>query len=220
MDEDERLIVKSWANDHGIQLSAQQLELLDIYLNEVSEWNKHINLTGVSSRHRIIDELLLDSLMPASFLPQKGRLLDLGSGGGFPAIPLKICIPGLKFHLVESNRKKVNFLKHVIRITRLENIEVLWGRIEEERGQLRTDGYNAVTARAVADLPRTIAWCAPHLIAGGLFVNFQGNCFESAVQKSADILEKEHIALFKSIPYRLPGKKGSERNLLVFIKNN
>lgn len=219
MDEGERLIVHSWAHDHGIQLSTHQVELFGIYLSELSEWNKHINLTGLSSRQRIIRELLLDSLMPLPFLPQEGRLLDLGSGGGFPAIPLKIGSPGLKVHLIESNGKKVSFLKHVIRITRLDNIEVIRGRIEKDNGLLWPDGYNVVTARAVADLSRTLIWCAPHLITGGLFVNFQGSQFESAIQRSADILEKEHITLYKSIPYALSEKQGSQRNLLIFIKN-
>jgi len=219
MNEDERLTVRSWALDHGIELSANKLNLLGIYLRELTEWNKHVNLIGMRSRQRIIHELLLDSLMPASFLPRKGRLLDLGSGGGFPSIPLKICIPGLKFHLIESNGKKVNFLKHVIRITRLVGIEVIWGRIEEEYRRLCPEGYDIVTARAVADFSRTLSWCAQHIINGGLFVNFQGSQFREAIAGSADILEKENITLYKTIPYVLSEKQGSQRYLLVFIKN-
>ena len=210
--------IRSWAADFGISLSSSQLNLLNIYLDELCNWNKRVNLTGLSSRQGIIDELLLDSLLPLPSLPEKGRLLDVGSGAGFPAIPLKICRPSLLTHLVEANSKKVSFLRQVIRLTGLDKIEVIRVRIERARGVLHPAGYHIITARAIARLRQSLAWCVPYLRPGGLIVNFQGSDFLDALRKSSGLIEKHGLVLFKSIPYKLPGRH-SKRNLLVFKKH-
>jgi 16S rRNA (guanine527-N7)-methyltransferase len=215
---EEKRSIRSWAADFGISLSSSQLSLFRIYLDELWDWNKRVNLTGLSSRKRIIDELLLDSLLPLPSLPEKGRLLDVGSGAGFPAIPLKICRPLLLRHLLEVQSKKVSFLRQVIRLTGLRKIEVMRVRIEKAGGILHPAGYHIITARALAHLPQTLAWCAPYLRPGGLIVNFQGSEFRDKLMESSGIIEKHRLELFKSIPYTLPGKH-SQRHLLIFKKH-
>jgi len=218
LDNNEQQKLRSWAQDFGIKLSHYQISLFGIYLDELWEWNKKVNLTGLSSRQRIITELLLDSLIPSPFLPEEGRLLDLGSGAGFPGIPLKICKPQLKIHLMEANSKKVNFLKRVIRVTKLYEIEVMRGRIEKDGSILDPKGYNIITARALALLPQILVWCAPYLMPGGLIVNFQGSRFEKVLEESADIIKEYGLYLNKSIPYKLP-EKDLQRHLLIFMKH-
>jgi 16S rRNA (guanine527-N7)-methyltransferase len=186
-----------------------------MYLDELCEWNMKMNLTGMTCRERIIRELLLDSLFPARYLPEEGRVLDVGSGAGFPAIPLKICKPKLKMHLIEASLKKVNFLKQVVRRVNLSGVEIIRGRIEADGNLLCREGYNIITARAVACLPKTLAWCAPYLMPGGLFVNFQGSGFEDALREGEDVLKRYQIFLYKAVPYKLPGKN-RERNLMIF----
>jgi 16S rRNA (guanine527-N7)-methyltransferase len=215
---EEKRSIRSWAADFGISLSSSQLSLFRIYLDELWDWNKQINLTGLSSRKGIIDELLLDSLLPLPSLPEKGRLLDVGSGAGFPAIPLKICRPLLLTHLLEVQSKKVSFLRQVIRLTGLRKIEVMRVRIEKAGGILHPAGYHIITTRALAHLPQTLAWCAPYLRPGGLIVNFQGSEFRDKLMESSGIIEKHRLELFKSIPYTLPGKH-SQRHLLIFKKH-
>ena len=193
--EQEKDILLSWANDFRIALSASQVELLALYLDELWAWNKKMNLTGLCSRERIITELLLDSLMPSSLLPEEGTLLDVGSGAGFPCVPVKICRPRLKAHLLEPNSKRVSFLKQIIRLTGLKEVRVIRGRIGEDEALLRPEGYHAVTARALADLPRTLTWCAPHLRAGGLFVSFQGDAFQDAIRDSSYTVSYTHLTL-------------------------
>jgi len=218
LEKTEQQKIFSWARDFGIKLSDYQIHLFGIYLDELWEWNKKLNLTGLSSRQRLVTELLLDSLIPSLFLPEEGRLLDVGSGAGFPGIPLKICKPQLKTQLIEANSKKANFLKQVIRITKLHEIEVIKGRIEKDGSILSHKGYHIITTRALAPLIQTLAWCVPYLMSGGLIVNFQGSKFAEALEESADIIKEYGLFLYKSVPYKLP-EKDSQRHILIFMKH-
>jgi 16S rRNA (guanine527-N7)-methyltransferase len=211
----EKGLLLEGARGLGILLSPVQLHLIGIYLDELCQWNEKVNLTGLSSRERIISELLVDSLLPSPFLPEEGRLLDVGSGAGFPGIPLKIHRPGLEVHLMEANSKKASFLKHVIRITKLPEIEVIIGRVERDGRYLHPRGYHVVTARALSPLPQCISWCAPLLSPGGLMVSFQGSRFEEAIKDSSAVIRAHGLFLHKSIAYNLHGKDAG-RHLLIF----
>ena len=217
MDNEEKNIIRTWAGDSGITLPASKVDAFGIYLDELWEWNKKVNLTGLSSRKKIVTELLLDSIFPLPFLLDEGRFLDVGSGAGFPGIPLKICKPGLNAHFMEANSKKVSFLKHVIRLTSLRAVEDIRGRIEKDKGLLHPEGYHVITVRAVAHLRQALTWCAPHLVSGGLIVNFQGARFQDALNRSSNIIKDHRLFLSKSVSYALPGKD-SPRRLLIFKK--
>jgi 16S rRNA (guanine527-N7)-methyltransferase len=229
---DELRLLSDGASDYGIELSQHHLDLFHIYLDELWEWNRRINLTGLSTRDSIVIDLFLDSLIPAPLLPRKGRLLDVGSGAGFPGLPLKIYNPLLKTDLLEANSKKVSFLKQVIRLLGLSDIDVIKGRIETdvltfERPALKgpsleghtlyPTGYHLITARALADLPQTLAWCAPFLFPDGLLVGFLGSRAEDDMKKSQRIMEEHSLVLFDMIPYILPGKSYT-RNTVIFKK--
>ena len=201
----------------GICLDADQDWKLGIFLDELELWNKKINLTGLSSRQRIVDELLTDSLLPTPFLPDRGTLLDVGSGAGFPAIPIKICKPELECQLIEPNSKKTHFLKQVIRLARLTDIEVIQGRMEKEEGALLPGGYDVITSRAFLPLSGFLALCAPHLSPGGCMVAFLGGRSESTIQESAGIMDRYRLFPFKRLGYALPGKKG-KRAILILKK--
>ena len=213
----EKEIIQTWANDFGIALSGFQLDMIGLYIKELWEWNRKFNLTGLSSRKEIIIELLIDSLTAAVFLPEKGRLLDVGSGAGFPAIALKICNPGLDALLIEAHSKKVSFLKQVVRLTGLTGVDVIRGRVEKVGNLLNPEGYQIITARALASLPQTLAWCAPHLMSQGMIINFQGRRFQKALRKSSQVIKEHRLILKASIPYTLPERE-IQRNLLVFTK--
>ena len=219
MQKQEYDLLRSCARDYGATLTTPQIDLLDIYLHELWEWNEKINLTGLNSRERILKELLIDSLIPSPYLPEEGNLLDVGSGAGFPAIPLKILSPGLKMHLMEARSKRVSFLKQVTRITNLDDIEIIRGRIEKDKALLRSEGYDIITARALADLPRTLTWCAPHLKTGGLILTFKGSQVEKVLKEGSDVIHAHGLVLYKTVPYRLPGNDAI-RHLLIFRKGN
>jgi len=167
----------------------------------------------------MVIELLLDSLIPAPFFPDTGRMLDVGSGAGFPGIPLKIYKPQLETHLLETNSKKVSFLKQVIRLLGLKEIHVIKGRIERDGDTLHPDGYHLITARALAGLHQTIAWCSPFLLPGGLLVSFLGCRAEEDLKGCQQIMEENRIFIHRKILYVLPGKR-SKRNTVIFKKRN
>ena len=200
-----------------ITLSSKQKELLGVYVEELTAWNQHMNLTGLSSTQRIIDELVADSLMPATYLPDKGLLLDVGSGAGFPAIPLKICKPEMKFFLLEPNSKKGSFLKQVIRLCGLKEIAVIRERIEKPSRCLPFAKCDIITSRAMAPLPQLIEWCTPYLAPKGLMVAFLGNRFEDIIGACEPLLKEKGLFIYDSKPYILKGK-GLKRNLLVLKK--
>ena len=176
-----------------------------------------MNLTGLSTREKVVIELFLDSLIPAPFLPAEGRMLDVGSGAGFPGLPIKIYSPKLRTQLLEPSRKKINFLRQVIRLLNLSAVEAVRGRIENNVSSLSVGSYDIVTARAVAASSRTIPWCAPYLAPGGQLVAFFGRGVEKACRESRSILKRYDLVLQRRIPYRLPGKR-SERTALIFRK--
>lgn len=206
------------ASNYGVKILPSQLDLFRIYLDELWDWNLHMNLTGLSSRREMVIELFLDSLIPAPFIPTRGRMLDVGSGAGFPAVPLKIYIPSLKITLLEANSKKVSFLRHVIRLLGLKQIDVIQGRIEKDNGRLSHGGFPLITARALAGLGQTLSWCAPYLCQGGLLVSFLGPRAEDDLKENRQIMKSHGMVLHEMIPYFLPRKK-TKRNTVIFKKS-
>jgi len=200
-------------------LSSEQRETLSIFIKELTAWNKHMNLTGLSSTQRIVDELLTDSLMPLPYLPHTGICLDVGSGAGFPAIPLKICRPDLKFFLMEPNSKKGSFLKQVIRLCGLKQIEVVKDRIEAPSRPFPFNQCNIITSRAMAPLPKLVKWCTPHLVPGGLMVAFLGYRFKEVLTECKPLIKEEDLIIDELKPYAVKNKK-PERCLLILRKRN
>ncbi len=205
------------ARSFGIALSRAQSEKLALFVTELWSWREKMNLVGVTSQDRLIRELLLDSLIPLPHIPQTGTLLDLGSGAGFPAIPLKICLPDVHFHLLEPKEKKAVFLRQVIRLLDLDRIEVVMVRIEEGGEVLASHGYGMVTARAAASLRQTLEWCGPHLRRNGVLISFQGRSWKEALKESAEVMRKQKLALSRKLPYRLPGI--TEERVILFFSN-
>jgi 16S rRNA (guanine527-N7)-methyltransferase len=181
-----------------------------IYLDELWHWNQRVNLIGLSSRERIIIELFLDSLIPAPHLPKSGKTLDAGSGAGFPGLPLKIMMPKWDMCLLEANRRKVSFLAHVIRLMNLKGVTAAKGRLETEEGR-----YDVITARGLAPLPRTVAWCAPLLRPGGVLVGFLGAGTQRPLKEAGAVMRRHRLILDQEIPYALPGAKGKRHTLIL-----
>lgn len=208
-----------WLESRGIALTHRQRKKLAIFVREVLTWQKKMNLVGVSTRDRLIRELLLDSLVLLPYLAKDGKLLDLGSGAGFPAIPLKICLPNVHFQLLEPRIRKAVFLRHAVRLLQLDRIEVTAGRIEESGESLPLHGYQIITARAVTSLHQTLQWCAPYLARKGVLISFQGYAWREALEASLDSMKRLELVVSRTLPYRLPGKSG-ERVILFFSRKD
>jgi 16S rRNA (guanine527-N7)-methyltransferase len=200
-----------------IDFSPMQERLLSIFVKELTAWNKHMNLTGLSSTRRIMDELVADSLMPLPYLPDKGICLDVGSGAGFPAIPLKICRPAIKFFLMEPNSKKGSFLRQIIRLCGLKQIEIIRERIETPSQPFPFTRCDIITSRAMAPLPQLIKWCTPYLAPEGLMVAFLGNQFKDILRECEPLLKERNLFIDELKSYAVKSTK-SERSLLILKK--
>ncbi len=203
--------------DYGIDLTGHQVDLLCIFLDTLIEWNNKINLTGISDRMRIIDELVIDSLIPVPCFPSEGNLVDIGSGAGFPAIIIKIARPDLKMKLIESNGKKVSFLRYVMHLLKLKDAVPVNKRIENISGEIREWGCDIVTSRAMTSLRDVINLSCPFLKNGGFLVGFLGRNREQELANAGDLIDQYNLHTHKTVNYALPGKD-TERTIVVLQK--
>ncbi len=196
-------------------LSPSARDGLTVFLDELTRWNAKINLTGLKSRERIIHELLLDCFVPIPFLPEQATLLDVGAGAGFPGLVLKICNPSFVVSLLEPNGKKATFLRSVTRLCDLRRIQVIQARAESGTGELSAEGYQVVTARALAGLEEALRLCVPWVRRKGLFVSFQGADAAARLEACRPLIDASGLVLIKNIAYPVPGKS-EERHVLMF----
>ena len=214
---DELRLLEAESKKYGIDLSEYQLGLFQIYLNELWAWNQQTNLIGVSSRKRIVFELFLDSLIPAPFLAKSETLLDVGTGAGFPGIPLKIYKPHLVVHLLDAKYKKGSFLKQAVRLLGLNETTVITERVEEAEDSVLPHGYHIITARALSPFGQALTWCAPKLAPGGFFVSYLGGRAEAELREYEEIIDEHNLVLHKDISYVLPGM--DSKRMVVIFKN-
>ena len=163
------------ARQLGVAIDEGITDLFSIHASELISWNRKINLTAITNPQDIAIKHFLDSLAPAGYLIDGARLLDIGSGGGFPGIPLKIFKPSISALLIDGVRKKVNFLKHVIRITGLENIEARHIRTENllKDPEFATS-FDVIISRAVSDLSTYVKSAIPLLAKRGTIIAMKG----------------------------------------------
>lgn len=177
----------------SVTLSEKQLEQFEQYYEMLIEKNKVMNLTAITEFDEVLEKHFLDSvsLIRAKDLHQPITVLDLGTGAGFPGIPLKIVFPELKVTLADSLNKRVLFLQEVIDHLQLENIEAIHGRAEDlARDKNYREQYDLVVSRAVANLSTLSEYCLPFVKIGGEFISYKsGDCEEEVVAaKSAVFL--------------------------------
>jgi 16S rRNA (guanine527-N7)-methyltransferase len=142
----EQLMIEVWSAQHNVPFDNELLEKIEIYCDSIMSWSKRMNLMSQGDLAHIIERHFFDSLVPIEIIPQAGRLLDVGSGAGFPAIPLALLRPAVDFTLVESIHKKALFLKAVVERLNLSNANVLETRLENME---QIPEYDIITVRAL-----------------------------------------------------------------------
>jgi 16S rRNA (guanine527-N7)-methyltransferase len=159
-----------------IDLNHRQIRRFATHAAELVRWNQKINITAITDPFEIAVKHVLDSLPAARFISEDAILLDIGSGGGFPGLPLKVLMPSLSVTLIDASRKKISFLKHVIRTLELDNIEALHIRAENlANDPLYRNRFDVIISRAVSSLEffRRLAW--PLLIDAGHIMALKGD---------------------------------------------
>ena len=179
----------------GICLEGEQVERFRSYYDELTVWNATVNLTAVSgcdevqTRH-FLDSLAVASALPATVLDGSERLLDVGTGAGFPGLPLKLAYPRIDLALLEATAKKTAFLRHVVDKLGLEGVDVVTGRAEEEarRPEMR-ERFGAVVSRAVARLDVLAELCLPFCAVGGVMIAQKGPQVEEELRQARNAIE-------------------------------
>ena len=161
----------------GIDVQPGQVDQFAIHASTLIEWNQKINLTAIDSPLDMAIKHFLDSIIPFTYITPGSRLLDVGSGAGFPGIPLKVMLPSLNVTLVDATRKKVSFLNHVIQQLRLRNITAIHSRVENLQ-QEREGKFDMIVCRAFSSLNGFVEKSLPLLAPDGLLMAFKGKNVE------------------------------------------
>lgn len=191
----------------GIQLTEKQKQQFDKFYELLVEWNKVMNLTGITEYEEVNEKHFVDSvaLVKAVSLNEKQNLIDVGTGAGFPGIPLKIVFPHLKVTLLDSLNKRIKFLDTVIEELGLEHIETIHGRAEDFAKQADyREQYDICVSRAVANLATLSEYCIPYVKIGGLFIPYKSGEIEEELSHSEKAITILGGKLDQVIKFELP----------------
>ncbi len=202
----------------GIALTERQAHLMCQHIELMLQWNTRLNLTRITEREEIIVKHLLDSILPAGSLPSSGHALDVGTGAGFPGIPLKIVCPGLEMVLLDASRKKVSFLAATTAALELKGIRALHGRWEEfSAAEENINKFQLITMRAIRLDPEHLSALASRILApNGVFAWWGG---PESERESEKIIERSYpgMQFRERFGYLLPGIK-NQRLVWVWRK--
>lgn len=197
----------------------------------LTEYNKMYNLTSITQKDEVFSKHFLDSVVGEKYIKEGAKVCEIGSGGGFPSMPLKIIRPDLTFTLIESTGKKCSYLQAVVDNFHFSGVKVMNIRAEDgARDKLLRECYDVVVARAVARLNTLCEYCLPYAAVGGIFIAYKGDC-DNEVEEAENAVkilggeiekvdkfeingEKRALVIIKKIahtPPRYPRGRGLER---------
>ena len=198
-------------------LSKDKISKFERYLKLLLQWNEKFNLTAITDVDEIEEKHFIDSIELVKYFDVKNKtLLDVGSGAGFPGIPLAIVEPTLRITLLESNGKRVSFLNEVKKELDLENVEIIQGRAEELRTR---EKYDIVTARAVKELNVLLEICFYLVKVGGYFIAYKSSGVDEEILNAKRAFKVLQIDEYKKFDYCLPKSKNSRVFLGILKKN-
>ena len=215
------------ARSFDLDLERHHTDLFAVHARELLHWNKTINLTRITDPSEVAIKHFVDSLAAAGHLIPGSTLLDIGSGSGFPGIPLKVVLPSVSVTLIDASRKRVSFLKHVIRTLKLSDIEACHIRVEDlamEPGHFERFGF--IVSRALTDLKSFVSQASSLLKGDGVIIAFKGQVEQRKLKMlnakglniGADGGASQQQYLITHQRYSLSGL-GSKRSI-VFIRKS
>ena len=192
----------------SVEVNKEKIDQFNQFYDILVEWNKVMNLTAITDYKDVVEKHFLDSLSIERILKLDDikAVMDVGTGAGFPGMPLKIIYPDLKITLLDSLNKRVKFLNEVIRQLELKNIDAIHGRAEDiGKNENYREKYDLCVSRAVANLATLSEYCMPFVKVGGVFVSYKSGDIDEEVLKS-----KKAVSLFGGkiedvVKFQLPG---------------
>lgn len=204
----------------NVEFSAEQIDKLYLYMNLLLEWNKKINLTAITDPKEIITKHFIDSLTAAKYIKEGSSIIDCGTGAGFPGIPLSIYRPDVKFVLIDSLNKRVNFLNEVIEKLRLNNVIAIHTRAEDLAYEKEhREKYDYAVSRAVANMSTLLEYLLPFCKINGEAICMKGANIEEELNNSKKALEVLNSKIEKIDNFVLPFSDYS-RNIIIVKKIN
>lgn len=211
--------LKESADKLSIHLTEKQLEQFDIFYKLLIETNKSLNLTAITEMHEVVLKHFIDSIAITKYINfAEKRVIDVGTGAGFPGIPLAIIVPSAKFVLMDSLQKRLRFIENVIEKCQIQNIDTVHGRAEDIGQNLEyREKFDYCVSRAVAVLPVLLELCTPFVKVGGSFVSYKSELLEEEMKQSKNALSVLRCRMGEQYHYSIPDSD-FYRVLAVFKK--
>lgn len=212
-------LLRSCLSEWNIGIDRKQEDLFLRYYDLLIEWNNKINLTAITDKDDVIIKHFTDSISILKYInPAKKKIIDIGTGAGFPGIPIKIICPSCKVILLDSLNKRIGFLNEVISSLGLSDIECIHGRAEDiAKDSDHREKYDIAVSRAVSRLNILSEYCLPFVNIDGLFISYKSGSIDEELEEASGAVLKLGGSMGSVERFRLPNSD-LERSLVIIKK--
>ena len=205
------------ANKNSIEVNDEQLEMLYKYMTGIIEWNDKVNVTAITEERLFIVKHFIDSLLINQYLQGKESVIDIGTGGGFPGIPLKIMNKDKVFTLIDSVNKKLNVIRDLSEKIGLEKLQIIHTRAEELANKKEyREMYDVATTRAVSNLSTILEYMLPFIKVGGIAICMKGPNYKEELKEAEKAIEVLGGKIEKIETFNIENEM--ERNVIIIKK--
>lgn len=210
--------IKEIFEKYDVMVDDNQIEMFEKYFDALIETNKKLNLTAITEENEVLIKHFLDSVLPYKNIPKNSSVVDIGSGAGFPALPLKIIRPDLKIYMVDSLNKRVNFLNSIIDMLKLKNCFAIHSRAEDFAKKNR-ECFDVAVARAVAPLNTLAEYLLPLVKIDGIAVIYKSSKLDEELQEAKTAIKILGAKQQQVLEFFID-EENIERKILILQKEN